>query len=224
MRRSTRQRRRGFFLLFGALALAGCSLGVEAPPPPSPLPAPPPAAGGLPPQSEAPSDLECVPYARLVSGLPLRGDAWTWWEGAAGRFARGARPRAGAVLVLARSERLRFGHVAVVRDVVDSRLILVDHANWVKRRVSNAMRVADVSGANDWSRLRFFNLQTGAYGQVYPAYGFIYREPSGGAPLLSSGEEATPLEIGQRVAQARLERPRPPAELAPRLARIEGER
>jgi hypothetical protein len=50
------------------------------------LPAP------LPPPS---GPMQCVPYARQVSGIDLRGDAWTWWGNAAGRYERGKKPAAG---------------------------------------------------------------------------------------------------------------------------------
>ena len=58
--------------------------------------------------------LQCVPYARERSHIALYGDASTWWDKAAGRYARGAIPSEGAVMVLhdyAGSER---GHLAVV--------------------------------------------------------------------------------------------------------------
>ena len=32
-------------------------------------------------------------------GLQIYGDAWTWWEQAEGRYARGTRPEVGAVIV-----------------------------------------------------------------------------------------------------------------------------
>ncbi|MGH6931009.1 MAG: CHAP domain-containing protein, partial [Dongiaceae bacterium] len=74
--------------------------------------------------------LQCVPYARSVSGIDIRGDAWTWWPGAEGRYERGPRPRPGAVLVFKRTNRLPRGHVSVVAQVVNRREILVTHANW----------------------------------------------------------------------------------------------
>lgn len=173
------------FPFLAGFTLSACSFGLfEDAPPPPPVTTALPSSGAYPPQSEAASDLQCVPFARLISGMPLQGDAWTWWESAEDRFARGHNPKPGAILVLAKTDRLHFGHLAVVRDIVDRRMILVDHANWVKGYVSNAMRVADVSPDNDWSELRFFNLATRAFGAVYPAYGFIYREPLSGPPLI----------------------------------------
>ncbi len=128
----------------------------------------------LPAPSMSYDDLQCVPYARLASGINLRGDAYTWWDNAAGVYQRGSQPVPGSVLVLAQTNRLRSGHVAVVRQVVSSREILVDHANWVPGTVINNQSVYDVSPANDWTMPRFYNLEAGVYGSVYPAYGFIY--------------------------------------------------
>jgi len=42
----------------------------------------------------------------MRSGIALRGDAWTWWDAAAGRYERGHAPRSGSVLVLSRTSRL----------------------------------------------------------------------------------------------------------------------
>lgn len=140
------------------------------------------------------ADMQCVPYARMVSGINLRGDAYTWWNGAAGIYQRGVAPAPGAVLVLAQTDRLRSGHVAVVRQVISAREILIDHANWIPGHVINGQSVYDVSPANDWSMPRFYNTEAGVYGSVYPAYGFIYNVAAAAAPAplasTSSGGEA----------------------------------
>jgi hypothetical protein len=124
--------------------------------------------------------IQCVPYARDVSGIQIYGDAHTWWQQAASRYTRGVRPVAGAVLVLGRSNRLRYGHVAVVKRVVSPRLIDVAHSNWGDNRSSRSMiyesmRVEDISPANNWSSVRFWNYHLGRFGLPYPAQGFIYR-------------------------------------------------
>lgn len=118
----------------------------------------------------------CVLYARAVSGIDIRGDAYTWWDSAAGHYLRGQVPEAGAVLVLGQTDRLQLGHLAVVRQVIDDRDILVDHSNWVPGRIITGMQVEDVSPANDWTELRFFNQDYSAYGSIYAADGFIYKQ------------------------------------------------
>jgi surface antigen len=145
------------------------------------------ACAGAPPPTTAPPQqallplpdgpLECVPYARQVSGIAIRGDAWTWWHQAAPRYARGKAPRAGAVLVFARTRALPRGHVAVVTHVIEAREILVTHANWgstaaTRGRVGSGVRVIDISPGNDWSELRVWN--GAGFGKAYPAQGFIY--------------------------------------------------
>ena len=47
--------------------------------------------------------LQCVPYARRVSGIAIRGDAWTWWRTAERRYRKGSRPAVGSVLALKRT-------------------------------------------------------------------------------------------------------------------------
>jgi surface antigen len=119
--------------------------------------------------------LQCVPYARAHSEVKIFGDANTWWDKAEGKYARGERPEAGAVMVLHDYAGPDHGHLAVVRRLVSQREIRVDHANWLNDgSVYENDPVADVSEANDWSLVRVFNLQTNAWGaKVYPVKGFI---------------------------------------------------
>lgn len=127
-----------------------------------------------------PKPISCVPYTRDVSNFNIRGDAYTWWDQAAQSYGRGNTPKRGAVLVLAKTSKLTRGHVAMVTRAVDKRHIDVTHSNWGSDRASRSviyerMRVEDVSVANDWSLVRFWNHEAGAFGQPYPAYGFIYK-------------------------------------------------
>ncbi|MFC3123875.1 CHAP domain-containing protein [Pseudoroseomonas globiformis] len=131
--------------------------------------------------------VSCVPYARARSGVDLRGDAWQWWEAAAGRYPRGHRPQPGSILVLQRSGRLRDGHLSVVTRLISSREILVDHANWAsgaaKGRITTGQRVQDVSAANDWSLVRVWYPPVNDYGATaYPATGFVH-----GGTVLAGG-------------------------------------
>jgi hypothetical protein len=150
--------------------------------------------------------IECVPYARETSGISIYGDAWTWWEGARGRYQRGQKPREGSVLALRRTDRLRLGHVAVVSRVIGPREIRLDHANWgndsaTRGRIYRSMPAIDVSAANDWTEVRFWNERAGVYGGVYPAHGFIhpFQDRAEGRPQLAGragwelgGSESTP--------------------------------
>ena len=123
--------------------------------------------------------LQCVPYARMISGIGIRGDAWTWWDKASGTYARGNLPEPGAVLSFPGIERMPLGHVAVVTHVLEPRKILIEHANWPTATVrhgaiSQGIQVADVSYANDWTEVRVQFGSGGPLGSVYPAHGFIY--------------------------------------------------
>jgi len=136
--------------------------------------------------------LQCVTYARDVTGLNLKGDAWRWWEAADGLYDRGKRPLEGAVMVFKRQGSMRHGHVSVVRKMTDSRVVLVDHANWAPHRsagrgkVAEAVPVMDVSPNNDWSQVRVWYRPTNSFGsKVYQTLGFVYRpnhRPAHAAP------------------------------------------
>jgi surface antigen len=130
----------------------------------------------VPTASQARSILQCVPFARQVSGIELRGNAKTWWYQAEGRYERGNSPREGAVLAMPGYGKMRNGHVATVSRVVNDREILLTHANWSTRGgIERDVRAIDVSEKGDWSRVRIWYARNGDLGtSSYPAYGFIY--------------------------------------------------
>jgi surface antigen len=121
-----------------------------------------------------PGRLWCVPFARAVSGIEIRGDAATWWKKAGAEYPKGRVPVSGSVLNFRATGSMPRGHVAVVSEILSPREILVDQANWVKNRVTLDTVVIDVSARNDWSAVRVAN-QSNSFGRVYPTYGFIYR-------------------------------------------------
>lgn len=160
--------------------LAGCAASPRPEGPP-PMPTPPAAAAFVLPSVPS-GPLSCVPYARLVSGIQIFGDAWTWWDGAAGRYPRGHVPRPGAALVMRRTRSMTRGHVSVVTAVLGPREILVTHANWgngngIRGQVTAGVRVVDASPLNDWTAVRVWYEPAGAFGSIYAAYGFIYPTP-----------------------------------------------
>ena len=126
-------------------------------------------------RQEGQKAMQCAPYAREHSKIKIYGDAYTWWNQASGKYPRGSAPEKGSILVLYNYAGTERGHLAVVRTLVSAREIRVDHANWLNDGsifVNNP--VLDVSSANDWSQVRVFNLETGAWGsRVYPVRGFI---------------------------------------------------
>ena len=125
--------------------------------------------------------ISCVPYARQVSGIMVVGNAWQWWDKAAGQYARGDQPEPGSILNFRANGRMRLGHVAVVTRLVNAREIIVDQANWpshaMRGGISHNVAVVDVSEANNWSAVRVELPQGGEFGSVYPTYGFIYNRP-----------------------------------------------
>jgi surface antigen len=133
--------------------------------------------------------LQCVPFARQLSGIDITGDAHTWWRQAASRFERGQTPEVGSVLVFRASGGMRLGHVSVVSQVVGPRHILVDHANWPgpgfpKGRVARGVSMIDVSPNNTWTSVRVeIHGQRDGFGRHYPTFGFVLPRHADGTRL-----------------------------------------
>ncbi|MCH2486400.1 MAG: CHAP domain-containing protein [Erythrobacter sp.] len=141
--------------------------------------------------------LQCVPYARQVSGIQIYGDARTWWDQAQGRYATGTVPKKGAVMTFRPHRSMELGHVAAVSRVIDSRTVLLDHANWSpidgrRGQIERDVMAVDVSPANDWSAVRVWYHPLGDLGTTeWPVEGFIY-----------PGRDTKPTATPMRVAQA----------------------
>ncbi|HWW27904.1 CHAP domain-containing protein [Caulobacter sp. BK020] len=124
---------------------------------------------------------QCVPFARLMSGIQIFGDARTWWSQAIGKYDTGFVPRAGAVLCFKPTARMNLGHVAFVSQVLTDRVIQVTHANWSiidggRGQIEKDVTVVDVSPAGDWSQVKVWYDPIRDLGStVYPTHGFIYQ-------------------------------------------------
>ena len=156
-----------------------------------------------------PGGISCVPYVRQATGMAIRGNGGDWWHNAAGLYARGHAPEAGAILAFSRTGQMRSGHVAVVQEVISAREILIHHANWAgpgirRGTIMQDVSVIDVSLNNDWSSVR---VQVGrdqeSLGRIYPIQGFIYDRPDDGYFRTA----ATPRPGGPLLANARSLRP-----------------
>ncbi|MBS0385996.1 MAG: CHAP domain-containing protein [Proteobacteria bacterium] len=172
---------RAFGLGLAAALLSACA---SAPAPisalgegASPAPEPPPYDASAPPHILAGrAPLQCVPFAREESGIQIFGDANTWWRQAAGRYPRSSSPAPGSVLVMRGYRDPGRGHVAVVAQIVSSRIILVDQANWLNQgEISMNVPVVDVSPDNDWSEVRVWYIPNRQWGaRIYRTHGFIH--------------------------------------------------
>lgn len=154
---------------------------------------------------------QCATFARQFSGIEIRGDAWTWWRLAEGRYAKGEQPRVGAVLSFTPSGTMRLGHVATVTRVLGGREIAVTHANWspingTRGQIERDVLIRDVSGAGDWSRVRVWYAPIGGLGTTaWPVDGFIY--PSS-APRMAEPKlilASAPVRATPRLAYAPLD-------------------
>ncbi len=125
---------------------------------------------------------QCVPFARLVSGIQIFGDARTWWQQAVGRYDTGFTPKTGAVLCFKPTGKMTLGHVAVVSQVLTDRVIQITHANWsriggARGQIEKDVTVIDVSPAGDWSTVKVWYDPVRDLGNTtYPTYGFIYQD------------------------------------------------
>lgn len=128
--------------------------------------------------------LECVPFARDTSGIRIYGDAHTWWNQAAGKYARGTLPKPGAVLAIRPHGNSTLGHVATVSRIIDERTILISHANWSSPgQIERNVTVTDVSAENDWSEVRVWYAPIQNLGAAHwPVAGFIYNAKPQVAP------------------------------------------
>lgn len=151
---------------------------------------------------------QCVPFAREASGIAIYGDAWTWWDQADGRYARGHKPREGAVIVFAKTGQLRLGHVAVVSRVVEKRVLMLTHANWSRQNgerghAEQDVTLYDVSPRNDWSSVKvWYRDSKGLGGSVYPVEGFVYGTGHTAAELTSANPDYVGALIDAYVPEA----------------------
>jgi len=155
------------------------------------------------------SGSQCVPYARQISGIAIYGDAFTWWDQAVGRYARGTRPQPGAVMVFKPFGQMRLGHVAAVSRILDLRTVLLRHANWStvngsRGRIEDGVPAVDVSTANDWSQVRvWFDPLRDLGATHWPVRGFIYRSQPSGQPPPPASEQAPGTDpIGAIITKA----------------------
>lgn len=149
---------------------------------------------------------QCVPFARLVSGIQIFGDAHTWWQQAAGRYQTGFTPKAGAVLCFKPTGHMRLGHVAVVSQVLTDRVIQITHANWSiiqgsRGQVENNVTVIDVSPAGDWSQVKvWYDPSRDLGATVYPTYGFIYQDAYAAAASKFAAAQNAAVTMAQNAA------------------------
>jgi surface antigen len=162
--------------------------------------------------------LQCVPYARAVSGVEIYGDAHTWWAQAAGHYERGARPKLGAVMSFRPHGAMRLGHVAAVRKIIDQRTLIVSHANWStiagqRGHIEENIRVVDASENNDWSEVQVWYTPNQALGSTrWPLNGFIYADTKRSdrdmrmAVAQLTGRDMAPAAVKSEVRMASVDR------------------
>jgi surface antigen len=162
------------------------------------------------PASGAVADIywQCVPFARLISGIQIFGDARTWWSQATGKYETGGTPKAGAVLCFKPVGKMQLGHVAVVSQVLTDRVIQITHANWsriggTRGQVEKDVTVIDVSPMGDWSQVKVWYDPVRDLGSTaYPTYGFIYQNEQAQRMAASDSRVAYAQNAAISVAQS----------------------
>src|SRR5436190_4449537 len=160
------------------------------------------------PASQASADAywQCVPFARLISGIQIFGDARTWWQQAIGKYETGFVPKAGAVLCFKPTARMKLGHVAVVSQVLTDRIVQITHANWSpiegsRGKVEKDVTLVDVSPAGDWSQVKvWYDPSRDLGGSTYSTEGFIY--PDAKAKVVASSGFSTAENTAIAMAQS----------------------
>src|SRR4029078_7815464 len=113
----------------------------------------------------------------------------------------------GAVMTFKPYGQMTLGHVAAVSRIIDSRTVLLRHANWSpingrRGQIENDVAAVDVSPDNDWSEVRVWfdpiqNLGT----THWPVQGFIYpgkpKRSEAARTVLAAGAD----RIGDIIAQ-----------------------
>lgn len=153
--------------------------------------------------STTPHVIQCVAFARSASDVVLHGNAVNWWQKAAGLYARGTAPEIGSVLNFRAISRMRLGHVAVVKQIIDGRTIQIDQSHWNANGISRDVSVIDVSQRNNWSAVRVAIGHRGTFGSIYPTYGFIYARSDSSGRIVAARDEAMPSRTGNTAGDMR---------------------
>jgi hypothetical protein len=92
--------------------------------------------------------------------------------------------------------------VAVVKEVVSPRLIIVDHSNWLNGgEITRDVPVMDVSEAGDWSAVRVWHVPGRHWGgRTYAVQGFILNLLTAAARRQNVREHATAHEVSLDAA------------------------
>jgi surface antigen len=151
---------------------------------------------------------QCVPFARLISGIQIFGDARTWWQQAIGHYDVGFQPKTGAVLCFKPTERMKLGHVAVVSQVLTDRIVQITHANWSpiegsRGKIEKDVTLVDVSPEGNWSEVKvWYDPNRDLGGSTYQTYGFIYQDAKAKIMAASGFNKAenTALAMAQSAA------------------------
>lgn len=139
--------------------------------------------------------LQCVTYVARLIGISHYGDGKTWWTDPrfiASGYAKNYVPLVGSIVVFdgwgyadgnGDWHGNPYGHVGIVRQIISSSEILIDHANWDnKGTIYTGVGVRKANGS--WSSVNVKKTPSSSYGSSsYPVLGFLVPPPSPGSVI-----------------------------------------
>lgn len=119
----------------------------------------------------------CTDYVAAELGIGLYGDAKTWWDDStftSTGYTKSSTPVVGSIVVFNSWDSNPYGHVGVVRQIVSSSEILIDHSNWHwDGSILQGVGVKKYSGS--WTQVKVkYNPGDSTYPSTpYPVRGFL---------------------------------------------------
>lgn len=129
----------------------------------------------------------CTDYVAYEIGIGHFGHAKTWWSDSrftSTGYTQSSTPAVGAIIVFNSWSSNAFGHVGIVRSILSSSEILIDHSNWHwDGNPQTGVGVKQASGS--WSQVKVkYNPGDDNYGgSTYPVLGFLI-PPASNYPVL----------------------------------------
>lgn len=108
---------------------------------------------------------QCVPYVRYETGIPIYGDAHTWYYKAKSLgYATGDAERKSAIVVFKKGA-LPYGHVGIIKSIDADNKITIRDSNWCSNN-------CEIISEDQFNVVSSTQLQSGS--KTYDLWGYIY--------------------------------------------------
>lgn len=119
----------------------------------------------------------CTDYVASEFGIGVYGDAWEWWNDSrftSTGYTKSSIPAVGSIIVFNNWQKNPAGHVGIVREIVSSSEIRIDHSNWHwDGNVQKGVGVKQASGSWTQVLVKYNPDDTNYGGTAYPVQGFL---------------------------------------------------